>query len=354
MMDMVRKHCAEGSGNYKAAQACVDRTHEMLRMFKQATATFVPPRDNLDRVPLGSSSASTYPGYSPADHIYGEAAAEHGAMIAEARRQGKRIEQNPFGIEYVVGQSQGSVNEQMDEWRKSREEIKATKNGPTPVEPEELVNSEPMEGIEQSAKPEQLFMVDSNPTPVNVLQNKSDTSSKAKNRANDKAKRRVSFQDEQPNVPAATDEGHKKKKVKVVEAETVQSYEPEPKPLREEDDISAEVDARLKEKEERRKRKEEKKRKRESEASQADVPEAVVEELAATKPTKKKQKKADEAKEGEQAVESDIAEQVKPNKDKKKKKKRASMDAEPEAIAVTDESEKSKKKRKKESKETIA
>ena len=41
MMDMVRKHCVEGSGNYKAAQACVDRTHEMLRMFKQATTTFV-------------------------------------------------------------------------------------------------------------------------------------------------------------------------------------------------------------------------------------------------------------------------------------------------------------------------
>lgn len=41
MMDMVRKHCVEGSGNYTTAQACVERTHEMLRMFKKATATFV-------------------------------------------------------------------------------------------------------------------------------------------------------------------------------------------------------------------------------------------------------------------------------------------------------------------------
>jgi hypothetical protein len=41
MMDMVRKHCVEGSGNYITAQACVDRTHEMLRMFKKATETFV-------------------------------------------------------------------------------------------------------------------------------------------------------------------------------------------------------------------------------------------------------------------------------------------------------------------------
>lgn len=273
-------------------------------------------------------------------------------MIAEARRQGKRIEQNPFGIEYVVGQSQGSVNEQMDEWRKSREGVKATRNGPAPAEPEEVLNSEPMEGVEQSAEPDQLFVVDSNPTPVNVLQNKSDASSKGKNRANDKAKRRVSLQDEQSNVPPATEEGHKKKKVKVAEAETAQSYEP--KPLREEDDISAEVDARLKEKEERRKRKEEKKRKRESAASQADVPEDLTEELAATKPTKKKHKKAEGAKDAEQAAEPSVAEEAKPKNDKKKKKKRASTDAEPEGTAVTDEKDKSKKKRKKESKEITA
>lgn len=41
MMDMVRKHCIEGTGNYETAKACVDRTHEMMRMFKQATFNFV-------------------------------------------------------------------------------------------------------------------------------------------------------------------------------------------------------------------------------------------------------------------------------------------------------------------------
>lgn len=41
MMDMVRKHCVEGTGNYDTAKACVDRTHEMIRMFKQATWNFV-------------------------------------------------------------------------------------------------------------------------------------------------------------------------------------------------------------------------------------------------------------------------------------------------------------------------
>lgn len=41
MMDMVRKHCVEGSGNHTTAQSCVDRTREMIRMFKQATWNFV-------------------------------------------------------------------------------------------------------------------------------------------------------------------------------------------------------------------------------------------------------------------------------------------------------------------------
>ena len=41
MMDMVRKHCVEGSGNWKMAQACVDRTHGMVRDFKKAVYSFV-------------------------------------------------------------------------------------------------------------------------------------------------------------------------------------------------------------------------------------------------------------------------------------------------------------------------
>ena len=41
MMDMVRKHCAPGSGNYETAEACVNRTHEMLRDFKKVVFNFV-------------------------------------------------------------------------------------------------------------------------------------------------------------------------------------------------------------------------------------------------------------------------------------------------------------------------
>ncbi len=239
-----------------------------------------------------------YPGYSPADHIYGEAAAEYGVMIAEAKRQGKQIERNPDGVEYVVGQSQLSLREQLEELRKSREAMakKSTKATAKRTREEQTDDGEPMEGVEQSTEPEQLFIIDSNPMPLNALQNTSDTSSKAKNKANDKAKRRISFTEEQSNATAnALEEGHKKKKIKTAEAESAQISKP--KPLVEEYDISAEVDARHKEKEERRKRKEEKKRKRESGSSLTEAAALQAEEVKAEKPSKKKKKK--KAKDGE-------------------------------------------------------
>ena len=309
----------------------------------------VPPRDDFDRVPLGASSASMYPGYSPADHIYGEAAAEYGAMIAEARRQGKQIERNPDGVEYVVGQSQLSLREQLDELRKSGEAAKGSSNtAAKPTRMEQNGDGEPMEGVEQSTEPDQLFIIDSNPTPLNVLQNTSDASSKAKNKANDKAKRRVSSQDGQWNAPAdALEEGHKKKKVKTAEVES--SHTDEPKPLLEEDDISAEVDARHKEKEERRKRKEEKKRKRESGSSQTEMVETPAKEPKAELPSKKKQKKSKVSEESDQTAEAKATEEQNSKKDKKKKKQRESTEPVSDA-PVEDGSEKPKKKRKKESK----
>jgi hypothetical protein len=205
-----------------------------------------------------------YPGYSPADHIYGEAAAEYGAIIAEARRQGKEIKSDPNGIEYVVGQNQRSAREQLEKLRKAFASEKARQSGETSKEAErEQGNGEPMEGVEQTADASPLFVVDSNPTPVHILQNKSDASfSKGKNKANDKAKRRISGSDEQVHTAdEVAKDSHKKKKVKIENAEQGAS---ESKPSVEEDDISEEVDRRLKEKEERRRRKAEKKRKRES------------------------------------------------------------------------------------------
>lgn len=380
MMDMVRKHCVPGTGNYEAAQACVDRTHEMIRMFRDSTRNFVsqdhisspasclldhwhktdaenavlqvPPRDSIDRVPLGASSASMYPGYSPADHIYGEAAAEYGAMIAEARRQGKEIKSDPNGIEYVVGQSQLSAREQLEEVKKSFAAKQAERKGETSTNTvQNQENGEPMEGIEQTTHASHLFVVDSNPTPVSVLQNTSDVfSAKGKNKANDKAKRRVSSHEEEPNATAdATDDSHRSKKIKVskVEAGTTEQT-----PFVEEDDISAEVDKRLAEKEERRRRKVEKKRKRESGSSRVGESVAVdvpTEEMQVEKPETKKlknHKRIEDASVPELAVSEE-------NKPKEKKKKRASVGDEVvgEKKVVT-EGEKPKKKRKKDSKET--
>ena len=41
MVDMVRKHTVEGSGNYRTIMGCVDRAQEMLRVSKQIARTFV-------------------------------------------------------------------------------------------------------------------------------------------------------------------------------------------------------------------------------------------------------------------------------------------------------------------------
>jgi hypothetical protein len=294
-----------------------------------------------------------YPGYSPADHIYGEAAAEYGAMIAEARRQGKEIKSDPNGIEYVVGQSQLSAREQLEEVKRSLAAKGAKQNGEMSKEAEQdQGNAEPMEGVQQTADASQLFMVDSNPTPLSVLQKKSDaSSSRSKNKANDKVKRRVSVQDEQANtVSEAPEDSHKKKKVKIAKAEEGLS---ESKPLVEENDISAEVDQRLKEKEERRRRKAERKRKRESGSSQVEVVEAInvpAEENQAKIPHKKKHKK-DEMLEETKEAGSAVSEERKERKEKKKKK-RSSTDGEVEGsndVAV--ETEKPKKKRSKDPKE---
>jgi hypothetical protein len=294
-----------------------------------------------------------YPGYSPADHIYGEAAAEYGTMIAEARRQGKEIKTDASGIEYVVGQNQLSAREQLEVVKKSFAAKKAKQNA-TPSDAErDQGNGEPMEGIEQTADVSQLFMVDSNPTPVSALQNMPEnSSSKGKNRANDKAKRSISLYEDQSNAVSETPEGsHQPKRVKIAKTEEATI---EPKPLVEEDDISAEVDRRLKEKEERRRRKMEKKRKRESDSSQVErveTAEVPVEETQAAKPDKKKHKKDKRAEEAKQ-TEPVATEEEKHKKDKKKR--RSTVDEAKGEDAVVVENEKPKTKRKKESKEPSA
>ena len=247
----------------------------------------IPPKDNLDRVPLGASSASMYPGYSPADHIYGEAASEFGKHVAGLKKQGIDFTTGPDGPEYDIAAEKRAGQEQIDEIRRQREQ-----NQDDEVEP--------MEGVEETDLG-QLFVIDSNPTPVASFQAEVTTSlTKSKNKANDKAKRRNS---NDGDVVDTSEELPKKKKVKI-------SAESEPA-----DDFEAEVEAKHNEKEERRKAKKEKKRKRDSEPSDlaADVP---VEGLRTEKPKKKKSKK-DKAVEDDAEVEGEV----------KKRKKKSSEDS---------------------------
>ena len=41
MIDMVRKHTVEGTGNYRTIMGCVDRAKEMLQVSKHSSRTFV-------------------------------------------------------------------------------------------------------------------------------------------------------------------------------------------------------------------------------------------------------------------------------------------------------------------------
>jgi hypothetical protein len=240
------------------------------------TPSQVPPRDNIERVPLGASSASMYPGYSPADHIYGEAASEFGKQMAELKKQGIELPKDPNGPEYDVAAEKRAGQEQIEEIKKRRKLAK--QSGSQDDE------AEPMEGVEET-DPSQLFIIDSNPTPVALFQANVTTSlTKAKNKANDKAKRRNA--NEGDVTTEAFEEAPKKKKFKA-ETDLAESKEPLS------DDFEAEVEAKHKEKEERRKAKKEKKRKRETESSDLVVenPEASMKDSKAEKPKKKKSKK---------------------------------------------------------------
>jgi hypothetical protein len=57
MLDMIRKHTVEGSGNYRTILPMVDRCKEMLRQFREITSTFVRPTNIL------TSTASIWPPY---------------------------------------------------------------------------------------------------------------------------------------------------------------------------------------------------------------------------------------------------------------------------------------------------
>lgn len=225
----------------------------------------VAPPHQREQVPLGSSSASMYPGYSPADHEYGKAAEEYGKAAAEARAKGVDVKHPD--AEYVVGQGKGVKRKSLVEMREAQaaKNQSGTASGsqhPTKQELKEPSTTNGQASTEkiQEATPEgdnPYFIIDTKPTPVNIP-----------GMSVKPFKRSAS----PPEGAEAT--VHKKAKKKhegeMPKAEDIQEVKTE--------DISERVEARMKEKGEKRKLKEKKKRKREPE----DMPAAAVEDSQST------------------------------------------------------------------------
>jgi len=261
-----------------------------------------------------------YPGYSPAHHEYGKAAFEHGIAVADARRQGIDFDRSkdPNGPEYVIGQAKGDK-------RRSFTRMKAEQTGAGGVgsgdgfgfgsdtqnakeAPQETAKDSEGHGAGESAQPvnggNPYFVIDTNPTPVNV--------------------EGLSHGQHKRASAEPMEEKTKSKKLKTKHAESDEGTNVEL------EDITEEVDARLREKEEKRKRKEEKKRKRESEGSGVGVAEASNGVGPSDKPKKKKTKSGEAH--GDVAGEEEID----------KKKRRRKSEGEDGAV---DEGEKKKKRR---------
>ena len=225
-----------------------------------------------------------YPGYSPADHQYGEAAQEFGSQWSAAKAQGIEFQPTPNGPQYEFSQAKGlkraplakikAANVARGEGSGSGSgsgsdtaAVRVNTNGASATERTEDVKSE--EDTKSDTNP--YFVIDTNPTPVNLSSNSHHPSKRPADTqllselVGTKSKKSKTKHDR--ILPNVTD--------KRVEFE----------------DITGEVDARMKEKEERRKRKDEKKRKRDSEGSV--VPESASENVIETKKPKKKKSKAE-------------------------------------------------------------
>ena len=216
-----------------------------------------------------------YPGYSPADHEYGQAAMEYGKAVAEARAQGVDFKPG-MDLAYEIGQSKGDRKKKLEGIRDAKAGMDKAENEAMgagdkveevdggngkrkggPDDSGETVNgtagsTKPAEGVNGTANEPQddtpVFSLDANPTPLKPFQTLSNGISK------DSSSQLPDQQQTSENPPKAKEKPSKKLKTS------------HPGPLPEApqfEDISAEVDARLKEKEKKRKEREEKKSKKE-------------------------------------------------------------------------------------------
>ena len=199
-----------------------------------------------------------YPGYSPADHMYGKAAEEFGAEWSAAKAKGIEFKPDPDGPQYVISQAKGIKRNTLAQIRAAkaaREGLSGsgtgsgsdagpivTSTGPEPNAQTTLGNA--VEGNDEEGQ-NPYFVVDTKPTPVNLpgisnapIQEASFSNSPEKLASNDS------------------------KKTKTRLKSGIAGSEQRPT---ESEGIHEDVDARTKDQEEKRKRKEGKlKRKRES------------------------------------------------------------------------------------------
>ena len=268
MVEMVRKHTVPGTGNHRTISGCVYRCKDMLRDAKDIARNFVrylkprnfrntnrsqvEPKQQREQVPLGSSSDSMYPGYSPADHEYGKAAEEYGKAAAEAMAKG--IDVKHPDIEYQIGQAKGSKKRTLAAMQAARDSGSGSGTGSgsdvlgsASKKNEAATNGDTTGAKAGKASPETgnpYFVIDTKPTPVELP----DPAIQSKERS--------------ASPPPEPVDGKEHKRLKKRHDGDLPKTEPTDGVRFE--DISEEVDARMKEKEEKRKRKEEKKRKRES------------------------------------------------------------------------------------------
>lgn len=327
MIDMVRKHTVEGSGNHRTICDMIDHTKRILFESKTVSRIFVPPPNHIEQVPLGSSSESMYPGYSIKEHKYGEAAQRFGNYAAEAKRRGEEIK--PEGVDYELGQSKALSSLKLEQIRAQ----KAAQNGggsssdSAPADTT-IANANASskrvrfsDVSKETSKPqEQMFFMDSQPTPVDLPtslnpSHKRKDSSPDPEPAPEPVEAQSSKKAKRSHADHTTKSNDAKDDTQPVPNTTAQindRSEQAPKDVQiEYEDISAEVDKRMKEKEEKRKTKdtlkEKKKRKRDSEGSTA----GAVESAATTEPEKPKKKK----KKSKTPEDAETAGEVSPKKD---------------------------------------
>ena len=226
-----------------------------IACFRRLTGIQIDLPNTRDQVPLGSSSASINPGYSPVDHVYGQAAMQYGSAAAKAKAEG--IELRPHAdLEYEIGQGKGHKRKKLAEMQlpKGSQDNSGGASGSGADAPSALTNGKKPDSENAEDKDEDMgdaaqpsFYIDTNPTPVNLPFSEKNDSKRATSvseplKENKSKKSKKAHDGELPAAPA---QGK-------IETE----------------DISAEVDARMKEKEEKRLKKEEKKRKKEAPAAE--------------------------------------------------------------------------------------